>query len=86
MRCIKHNACKLTALGLGAALAISTPAEANVLGAQPADATQGNPPSPQVFTIPKSPEFPGSRLTLTQPINTLQPIPPTASELQSPLN
>jgi hypothetical protein len=36
--------------------------------------------------VPLKTEFPGSSLTLTHPVNTLQPIPPSASKLPSPLN
>jgi hypothetical protein len=41
---------------------------------------------PTAITLPKTADFPGSGITLTQPVNVLQPIPPAASKLPSPLN
>lgn len=63
-----------------------TPALADDLGIQPAGAVPGIPPSAQTISIRKSPQFPGNNINLTKPINTLQPIPPAASQLPSPLN
>lgn len=86
MRSIHHSVFKFAALTLGATLATNTSALAETLDIQPAGAMQGISPKAQVITTPKTPEFPGSKITLTQPINTLQPIPPAATKLPSPLN
>lgn len=44
------------------------------------------PIQPVLITAPKTAEFPGSKITLTQPVNILQPIPPATSKIPQPLN
>lgn len=58
--------------------------------AEPMESTAVNVPNIPAVILPASqqtkPVFLGSTITLTQPVNLLQPIPPAASKLPSPLN
>lgn len=58
--------------------------------AEPVESTGVTAPEIPALILPASPQikaaFPGSSITLTHPVNLLQPIPPAASKLPSPLN
>jgi hypothetical protein len=49
-----------------------------------AAANTAAPIQPVVITMPKPNDFPGSAVTLTQPVNVLQPIPPAAIKAPVP--